>query len=235
MRTKSAFVLASLSVLALVGVADAGVIFNFSGSGSSAGTPVSATASFDVSAGGLSLVLTNTTPHTADAGQLLTGIRFSLKNGVTDVSDGSGFTATGVERTVAGDGSYTNGGAPTALSWESGFGGGLYQFDFNPDAKDALLGPADGETGVPLSGVYTANGSINGNPGHTPYAGKTATFTLSSANINLGTVVGDVTFIYNTALSQDIPSGPPGGGVPEPASLGMLGAGAIGLLLRRRR
>jgi hypothetical protein len=205
----------------------------FTATGTSAGVPVSASADFSFSGGSVEISLTNTTAHTNDAGQLLTGVRFTLANGGTNVTTAV-FSATGNERTIADDGSYVDSGLKS-LSWELKTGSTL-QLDFNPDAKDALVGPADGESTVnSVAGIYNTNGSISGSPGHNPYAAEMGTFTLTSGLIVPTTTVSNVVFLYNTALSQTVNGTPfTPTAAPEPMSLAVLGLGAAGLLLKRR-
>ncbi len=218
-------------------------VLPFQGSGTSAGVAVSAKADFDVTAGQLVLTLENTTPHTADAGQLLTGIRFSITTGVTPVAAATFTAAAAGSRTIAGNGTYVVGASSSLLStWEKTVSGSVFQLDFNPNAQFAIVGPADGEIGA-AAGVYTGNGSINGNPGHNPYAARLATFTLANAGITSASQIGNVTFLYNTALSQLIPGAPvsipPPVPIPEPASIGfgvaLLGVCVTARLKSRRR
>jgi hypothetical protein len=194
----------------------------FSATGTSAEVPVTSTASFDTSSGFLIVTLENTTPHTADAAQLLTGIRFKLSPDL--LTPATLADATAVPRNIAEDGTYTDGASVNILgTWEAGFSGGVYQLDFNPTAEFAIVGPADGET-TSTPGVYTANGSINGNDGHNPFTAKTATFKFSNPAFTADTTITDVSFIYNTALSNVIPGTPntkeAGSPVPEPATMG---------------
>ena len=122
-------------------------------------------------------------------------------------------------------------------TWESGINAGVYQLDFNPNAEFAIVGSADGETAV-LAGLYTGNGSINGNTGHNPFTAKSATFTLSSPEITAGTTITGVSFIYNTALSYVVPgtptTPPPPPAVPEPSSVGF-GLAILGVCGAARR
>jgi hypothetical protein len=217
----------------------------FGGAGNSGGVPVSARAEFNVSAGQLALHLTNTTPHTASAAQLLTGIRFNLSNGSSFITDATLGGATAVSRDVFGTGTYSDGAATSLLNtWQRSLGGNTYQLDFNPNAEFGILGPADGEvTGPnPVAGLYTANGSILGNAGHNPFAARSASFTLFSATITDATTVCGVEFIYNTALSYRLPAtpaNPPPVLVPEPGTslfaVGLLGACAMGRPRRMAR
>ena len=214
------------------------VFSQFSGTGTSAGVPVTSTASFTTSAGQVQLTLQNTTPHTADAAQLLTGVRFTLSP--TPITTATLTAATAIPRVIASNGTYVDGLSQSILgTWESGISGGVYQLDFNPNAEYAIVGPADGET-ASVAGLYTGNGSINNNPGHNPFTAKSATFTLASAQITAGTTITGVSFVYNTALSYVVPGTPvtppsPPAPVPEPSTLGFGLAilGACGAARRR--
>src|SRR5262249_50971441 len=143
-------------------------LISFSGT-SSDGHAVSGAADFALSAGSAAITLTNTTATTLDAGELFTGLDFSL-GGLTP----SLMSKTGIERTVAGGGTYSDTGIAQNLSWSlASLGGGRYQLNFNPDAADGIIGP-------PSAGSYSgANGSIKGNSGHNPFAAQTATFVLN--------------------------------------------------------
>ena len=213
------------------------VFAQFSGAGTSAGVPVTSTASFTTSPGQVQLTLQNTTVHTADAGQLLTGIRFSLSP--NPITTATLTAASAIPRVIAANGTYADGPSQSILgTWESGISGGVYQLDFNPNAEFGIVGPADGET-ASLAGLYTANGSIHGNPGHNPFTAKSATFTLSSAQITAGTTITGVSFIYNTGLSYIVPGTPgtpPPPSVPEPstAAFGIALLGACAAARRRK-
>lgn len=197
---------------------------------------MAASADFTTSAGQVTLTLQNTTVHTADAGQLLTGIRFTLAPTPGTVATLT--SATAIPRTIAADGSYVDGASQSILStWESGFSAGVYQLDFNPNAMFGIVGAADGETASVAGNYSLSNGSIKANPGHNPFTAKSATFTLSSAGITAGTTVTGVTFIYNTGLStfinatQGTPPPPP---VPEPSTVGF-GLAVLGACSAARR
>ncbi|HUO07630.1 MAG TPA: XDD4 family exosortase-dependent surface protein [Phycisphaerae bacterium] len=198
--------------------------------GTAGGEQVSASANFNMGAGTLTITVDNLTPYTADAAQLLTGITFSLSNGSTAITS-AGLSATGKERTVSDDGTYWDSGVKN-LSWEL-LSGTTMQVDFHPDARDALIGPADGESAWQAE-EYDANGSIMGNSGHNPFGAESATFTLTNPAFAADTAVSGVTFLWGTSLSQASVV-TPYLAVPEPASIGVLGLGTMMLLRRRRR
>ena len=227
------FTLGFAGMMALPGQAQA-TFKMFSGSGTSAGVPVTSTASFTTTAGQLQLTLQNTTVHTADAGQLLTGIRFTLAP--NPITTATLTAATAIPRTIATNGTYVDGPSQSILgTWESSLNAGVYQLDFNPNAEFGIVGPADGET-ASVAGLYTGNGSINGNSGHNPFTAKLATFFLSSPEITAGTTISNVSFIYNTGLSYVVPgtSVPPPPPIPEPSTF-LFGLGLFGVCGAARR
>jgi hypothetical protein len=181
---------------------------------------VSGSAEFTLNAGAdtVTVKLTNTTTTTLDAGELFTGLDFML-GGLTPTLTSD----TGIQRTVDGGGAFTDTGAAQNLSWSlASLGGGTYQVNFNPDAKDGIIGP-------PTAGSYSgANGSIKGNAGHNPFAAEMATFVLSVPDLEADTPVSVKTFRYGTTLDPAI--------VPEPATAVLLmGAWACLAAGRRRR
>lgn len=188
-------------------------IYTFTGSGANLGNNATANFTFNAALDTLTVVLTNTTSTTLDAGDLFTGIRFGLGGLVPTLS-----TDSGIQRTVSGTGTYTDTPGAVNLSWSrTSLGGGLYQLDFNPDAKDALIGP-------PTAGTYAgANGSIKGNPGHNPFAAQTATFVFSVPGLLDTTPLTVTAFLFGTgpsvATGTIVPPPDPEPTVPEPASL----------------
>ena len=236
MKLFNPLLLAAASFVSFAGGAQA-VFVEYDVSGTSAGVPVTSQATFTTSLGHLVLTLQNTTAHTADAGQLLTGLRFTLSPNLASVATLT--SASAIPRNIAADGSYSDGSAQSLLgTWESTLNAGVYQVDFNPNAEFAIVGPADGET-ISMAGLYHANGSIEGNPGHNPFTAKSATFVFSSPGITESTSIGNVSFIYNTALSNvipghEVPTPPPS--VPEPSTalFGLALVGATGAVRSRK-
>lgn len=195
---RAAHVATNCNLLAILSVSFAALVANsaaaafvFTGN-SSDGHAVSGSAAFALNDAldTVTVTLANTTTTTLDAGELFTGLDFRIGGlAATMTSD------TGIQRTVAGDGSYADTLTPQNLSWSLvSLGSGNYQLNFNPDAKDAILGP-------PSGGNYAgANSSIKGNAGHNPFAAQTATFVLSVPGLAATTPVNVMTFRYGTTL-----------------------------------
>lgn len=221
-------VVAAAATLAVGASANAGVIYTTSGT--SASYAVTATADITLGNGTINIVLTNTTPFTHDAGQLLTDFHLTIN----DFSSTPSLTSSlAIPRTVASNGSFVD-GALTSTNWGGNYNAGSHTetLVFNGSgAKYAILGP---DSGGDYSG---ANGSITVSPGHNPFAAEQVTFTLNAPGVTANSAIQDVQFSWNTGLSYLTPGTPipNSGDTPEPASLGLLGLGAVGLLARRRR
>lgn len=200
-----------------LGTQASAALFSFSGF-SSDGHPVSATADFNLDAGAdtITVKLTNTTATTLDAGELFTGLDFSL-GGLTPTMTSD----TAIRRTVASDGTFTDTALPANISWSLvSLGGGSYQLNFNPDSKDAIIGP-------PTLGSYSlSNGSIRGNAGHNPFAAEMAEFVLSVPGLEVDTPVAVSAWRFGTNLDP---------AVPEPLSgvLLMIGLAVMSYTIRR--
>lgn len=219
-RHFSVRLLASLAFAAFLANA-ASAAFVFTGN-SSDGHAVSGSAAFALNdvLDTVTVTLANTTTTTLDAGELFTGLDFRIGGlASTMTSD------TGIQRTVAGDGSFADTLTAQDLSWSLvSLGSGNYQLNFNPNAKDSIIGP-------PSGGNYAgATGSIKGNAGHNPFAAQIATFVLSVPNLAAGTKVDVTTFRYGTTLDPAT-----GTITPEPTAMALLLLGATMIALPRRR
>jgi PEP-CTERM motif len=222
--------LASLAIAAMLGcifaaTSASATTLSFSGT-SSDGHPVSGTADFTLGAGTATIKLTNTTTTTLDAGELFTGLDFSLAGLTPSLT-----SKTGIERTVTGSGSFSDTGSAQNLTWSLvSLGSGSFQLNFNPNADDAILGP-------PSGGNYAgANGSIKGNAGHNPFAAEVGTFVLSVPGLTSGSSVSVKNFRYGTTL--DPATGTTTGGgpdVPEPSTLVLMVLGLALTAIRRLR
>ena len=202
-----------------------GAIYSFTGT-SFDGHSVSATAEFllNASADTIIVKLTNTTALTRDAGELFTGLDFTL-GGLTPTMTSD----TGIQRTVAGSGAFTDSATAQNLSWSLvSLGAGTFQLNFNPNARDAIIGP-------PSGGNYsTANGSIKGNPGHNPFAAEMAVFSLSVPSLLDSTPVAVTKYRFGTDLQPAVRTiGQEPGPVPEPWSC-MIWLFGIALVIGRR-
>jgi hypothetical protein len=223
---KFAMSIASLAVLAAAATAGAAPIIITGTNGTQA-----ATAEVTLSNDTVKIKITNDTATTHDAGDLLTKFTLSIA-GVTDGTVTAGTTAK--ERTVNDDGSFSTINGPFNViatgvnplnTWMGSFTGGLASFEFHPNAQFGLLG-------APTGGDYSgANGSIGGNSGHNPFAYGDVTFTFNVPGVTKDSHLGAYNFYFGTDFQTDIP----GGGVPEPASLGILSLGGVALLARRKR
>lgn len=221
-RSKSARLAPSYFVVAFVfcagsmgGPPVSASLINFTGF-SSDGHPVSGSAEFTLNAATdtVTVELTNTTANTFDAGELFTGLDFYL-GGLTP----SLTSDTGIRRTVADNGTFSDTGVAQNLSWQLvPLGGGNFQLNFSPNAEDAIIGP-------PTAGSYSgANGSIKGNAGHNPFAAEMAVFVLSVPNLEDSTPVRVTTFRYGTRLDP---------AVPEPSTI-VLALVSVALVAMRR-
>jgi PEP-CTERM motif len=185
---------------------------------------VSASASFIVSAGQVVITLNDLLARPKSAGQLISGLEFSLP-GLTGTTTLSSSSAQQI--TVNGSGSST--GITSSTGWSFGtFTTGLILCTVCPSglAGDAphreIIGP----------GPYTnANGSIT-NGSHDPFLNETATFTLTNSSITSAATVSGVIFSFGTtfgAAGADISA------APEPGTLVLFGTGLLILAKIARR
>jgi hypothetical protein len=150
--------------------------------------PFSASAQFTVSpAGTLTIVLTNNSPHTVSAGELIRSLSFK----VSSVTTGSLTSSLGSERDVASDGTFTDSALATT-DWTLSAGTTFLLSATTPDRL--VIG--DPESG----GIYSlANSSIAGNGPHNPFLHNSPTFTITGmAGLTSVNQLSNVLFGFNT-------------------------------------
>jgi hypothetical protein len=228
MIKKSVGFAAIVAALVIGGVASSASAnsVTFAGSNFFAGDSVtlSAKAVFTISANTVQIVLTNTTPVTKSAMELLTGLQFTLTSGKTvttetqalasDVIDLQGPVGTPTVTDLPQDDNLLQFnpaewglGSANTLTWNNGSG---------PDF--GILGPAP----------YTsANSSIVGNGPHNPYVNQTITFTLTGAGISASDTVKNATFYYGTGFAAEFAVST---GTVNPVPLPSAAASGFGLL-----
>jgi len=216
--------------LAATGIASANAITYVGSSGS-----LSAQAVFSLTGNALTVTLTNTS--TADVlvpTDVLTGVFFNLTAGLTPVSASDpGSTAYYGPLTNVGDGwGFATGvnanGKNSAISATGAVNGlGQSNFSANHTNLDGLA------YGLLSAGDLSGTGNT-GVLGHGPLIKDAAQFVLTvPQGFDLSELGRTVVFQYGTSLSETHYDGTTP--TPEPATLAMLGSGAIGLATMLRR
>jgi hypothetical protein len=178
----------------------------------------------------VTIALQNLIVNQKDVAQNVSGLFFKLSTGQ---SSGSVVSDSGTERTVAGDGTFTNGGSASSgwgLSYVSGSGSatGFHLDGLNGSSTPAhtLLGAPDG------SNVYSnANKSIAGNGPHNPFLSGILTLQLAIAGVTSSSNISQVTLGFGTTSGDNVPLIAQQTGVPEPGTmtLAAVGLAAVGL------
>jgi len=223
--------------LAMAVAAQANTFTFITPTGSTAGgQPVDATVVLSTGTGSLNIALSNllTAPQMLNAGQLLSDLSFTL-TGTT--SAGSVTSSTGTFITVGAGGvvtSATSGASPPDLvGWGLSNTASTYTLNGlggSQTPANTIIGGTAGSS-TPYS---AANASIAGNGPHNPFVQGTADWVLSIPGVTDTTNISAVVFSFSTASGVNV-DGVPTGGVPEPATLGLLGFGLAGLGFARRR
>lgn len=214
-----------------------------------------ASATFDVTGSQLTIVLANTSASDAlIPTDILTAVFFNVASDPTF----------GKVSVITNGSTYLNGGAisgsGTAVGGEWGYANGLSQYGANTGVSSTgvgLFGPGSVfPPGTNLSGPADPDGLQYGltSAGDNLGTGNTPLFknelTKNAVTITLNglpnsfslSAISNVTFLYGTSLGDfhyTVPGGPgtggPGGNIPEPQTLALLGLGLLVVGLNRRR
>ena len=193
------------------------------------GQPVAARATFVTGAdGSVHVTLTNLQANPTSVIQNLSDLAFGFDTPNTDV--GILTSSSGAERTVAADGSFTD-GATVATGWavENFFAGGLRLHVLGTPTAPThtiIVGPGGG-------GTYSnANNSIAGNVPHNPFLHDSAEFDLHVPFVTADSNVVVAIFSFGTEEGPVVPGVPL---VPEPSTGAIFALGAIVMATLRRR
>lgn len=220
----------------------------------SAGDPVWAKATFDVSAGSMIVTLTNLEPNIKSVGQNISSLWFTVNNGGSILSlSGATVTLLGSSSGTGdlidiGTGGVVTSSTPmsavilgttgtTAEHWSAGQGTGTgvngqsYFNDLNGGSQrgnvpQTIIGPPDS------NGNYsTVNNSIFGNGPHNPFIQNQAVFRIQDAGLLANATVSNVLIGFGTTCGNNLRT------VPEPGALALFAIGALGLagILRKRQ
>lgn len=228
--------LAACTTLFCAGAAFSGTItYNAIGTASGNGELENASATFITSLNSITVSLSNFLANPNDAGQLFSGITFTLS--LAPVSNPSLTSSSGTELTITSNsvGGYSIGSAQPA-GWGFSFSGAtltLNDLVVGSSPKHTVIGPSN--NGTYSGGAYSsANASLKGN--HNPFL-KDATFTIMAPGVTTLTTVTGATFMFGTAAGNNI-VGVPAAAVSEPATVSFLvlaGAGLCGRALMKRK
>lgn len=227
-------VLTAACGLALAPFAAASMFLTAPGTTIAGSGPVNAQATFDFSNGSLTITLQNLQGDMANAGQLLSGLDFT----VAGAASGSSLASSSAQLiTVTGPGNGTT-GTTGGTGWAFGtFSNAMIVCDICPATSSAAR-PGGGPPFHTIIGpgpFSNPNASLTGN--HNPFLNQSAVFVIDNASFTPGSTVSHAEFFFGTD-----PTKPPVGGeavVPEPASVmlsgaGLLGFGIFGMRKRKR-
>ena len=212
-------ILALAAFVAATPAAHASTIVDFTNAGNGA----TGEAIFTFGANTLTLTLQDTVANPNDVAFNLSGFRFTLAGSTGAIL----VSSSGLERTVAGGGTFAN-GATVATGWVFSAASSTYTLD---DLAGGAAGPAHTLIGSPNgSNVYSnANASIAGNGPHNPFLANTITFNFTfTGGVSTTSIPTNVQWQFGTAPGFS-------SNVPEPVTTALVGTGLISLFFLRRR
>jgi hypothetical protein len=195
--------------------------------------PVAAEAIFETEDGLAIITIRDDLVNTRSAGQLVSGLEFTL-GGLTGTSALSSSSADLIQ--VRSSGSVIDKGAGST-EWAFGtFDGGLILCAVCPST---VLGSAAPSHEIIGPGPYSsANSSIDGNGPHNPVLNQVAVFTIENASITSTTTVSGVVFSFGTNFAGSLTTVraiDPVDPAPEPRTYALMGTGVIALAMLSRR
>lgn len=200
------------------------------------GQSVAAEATFTVSQGNLDVTVSNLESPISDAGQVLGDLVFSLSTSLSSPT----ISGSGTAATIDKSGAYTT-STLSNVGWGLGTtkSGNVIICDICPNNATFSTKPSatPTETIIPSESSYaSANGSIDGNPGHNPFLIGPVTFTIADASISSLTTISNVAFSFSTKAGVEVDGVPTT--TPEPVSMALTGTGlalVLAAMLRRRK
>ena len=239
--------MAVAGILGLTGLLAAGassaspIVFQTVSGATAGGNPVSASASFSLSGNMLQIVLTDSQPNPITVAQLISGLSFTLSNGL---SSGSLTSSSASFITVNGGGTSTSDGSGSTSWLLQSSTSGFNLCEICANGINGAAGPAELIIGPPNgAGLYSAaNGSIAGNGPHNPFIDQSASYTLNIPGLGNSDTISSVLFRFGTTFGEVTSDGVctdncGGTSVPEPGALALFAAGLLGcaLFINRRR
>jgi hypothetical protein len=154
---------------------------------------------FVTSAGQLQITLKNLQVNPQSVSDCLSALGFGVSAGTSASLN----TSSGLERTIAADGSFTD-GSTVATGWV--LSGSVSSLLLDDLTGTGHAGPAHTVIGAPGGATYATggSGSISGNGPHNPFLFGDVTFTLDITGLTDSSTVGNVVFQFGTTDGQGL-------------------------------